>query len=138
MPVAARTVAVYLHRAVNGAWEVLLLRRRRERGPNRWVAAGGVVEHGESVEEAARREVVEETGLDVGSTVFSLECGYRFERDGREFEEQAFAAVAPAGWEPTLDPAEHDGYAWFALPAAAEKIAWPENRVALDALARLL
>ncbi|MHB1243197.1 MAG: NUDIX domain-containing protein [Gaiellaceae bacterium] len=135
---AARTVAVYLHRAADDAWEVLLLRRKLERGPHRWVAAGGVVEHGESVEEAARREVFEETGRDIGSTVFSLECGYRFERDGRVFEERAFAAVAPAGWEPTLDRAEHDGYAWFALPAAAEKIAWPENRVALDALARLL
>ena len=117
---------------------MLLLRRNSERGPHRWVPAGGKVEAGESERDAAAREVLEETGLDVGTTIFPLDCSYAFERDGRTFEEEAFAAPAPAGWEPLLDPVEHDGYAWFSLDDAARRLAWPENRVALAALAERL
>lgn len=100
--------------------------------------AGGKADRGESARDAAVREVLEETGLDVRETIFPLECRYRFERDARAFEEEAFGALAPAGWEPRLDPVEHDAYAWVSLADAARRIAWPENRVALDALATLL
>ena len=115
-----------------------MLRRNPGRGPHRWVPVGGRVEEGEEAPAAAVREVTEETGLDVQSSIFALECGYAFERDGRAFEEEAFAARVPGGWEPVLDPAEHDGYAWTSLAVAARRIAWPENRAALDALARRL
>lgn len=132
------TVATYLHRADGEGWEVLLLRRRSERGPHRWVAAGGKVEVGENTHDAALREILEETGLDVRATIFPLDCRYRFERAGRVFEEEAFAAPVLAGWEPLTDPVEHDGHAWFSLADAARHIAWPENRVALTALAARL
>ena len=117
---------------------MLLLRRNSERGLHRWVPAGGRVEPGESVRDAAVREVLEETGRDVGATIFPLDCRYRFERDGRAFEEEAFAASAPAGWEPLLDPVEHDSTSWFSLAETTRRIAWPENRVALVALAARL
>lgn len=115
-----------------------MLRRNSERGPHRWVPAGGRVEGGENVQDAAVREVLEETGLDVRLTIFPVECRYGFERDGRAFDEEAFAARVPAGWEPLIDSAEHDGYSWTSVAAAARRIAWPENRVALDALAERL
>jgi 8-oxo-dGTP diphosphatase len=37
--------------------------------PNQWAMPGGKIEEGESPEEAARREVWEETGLDAGAIV---------------------------------------------------------------------
>lgn len=113
---------------------MLLLHRNAERGPHRWVAVGGRVEAGESPEGAAVREVAEETGLDVEETIFPLDCGYVFERDGRTFREETLAALAPEHWEPRLDPSEHDGCAWFPLAEASERLAWPENRAALAAL----
>jgi len=49
--------------ACNG--KILLVKRRGEPGKGRWSIPGGIVELGETVEEAVIREVKEETGLDV-------------------------------------------------------------------------
>jgi mutator protein MutT len=48
--------------------EILLVRRGHEPGRGKWSIPGGSVEWGETLEEAVRREVLEETGLavDVG------------------------------------------------------------------------
>jgi ADP-ribose pyrophosphatase YjhB (NUDIX family) len=45
--------------------DIVLVRRSIEPGFNRWVLPGGFAEQGETVPEAARRETLEETGLDV-------------------------------------------------------------------------
>jgi len=44
---------------------VLLVKRDIERGYGRWTFPGGFVERGEKAEAAAKREVLEETGLEV-------------------------------------------------------------------------
>ena len=55
------TVLVYaLHEG-----EVLLMHRNKEPNLGLWIAPGGKVEVGESPHEAARREMAEETGLEV-------------------------------------------------------------------------
>lgn len=56
---------------------VLLVRRANEPSRGLWSIPGGRVEAGESAEEAARREVREETGLDVevGTLVGTVDLG---------------------------------------------------------------
>lgn len=44
---------------------ILLIRRDREPARGRWTFPGGAVELGESLDEAVRREALEETGLQV-------------------------------------------------------------------------
>jgi ADP-ribose pyrophosphatase YjhB (NUDIX family) len=44
---------------------LLLVRRGRPPAVGRWSIPGGRVEHGETITEAVRREVAEETGVDV-------------------------------------------------------------------------
>jgi len=50
---------------VRGVDEVLLIRRGQEPLKGEWSLPGGAVELGETLEEAVRREVLEETGLAV-------------------------------------------------------------------------
>jgi 8-oxo-dGTP pyrophosphatase MutT (NUDIX family) len=51
--------------------------------PGCWAGFGGAVEEGESTEQALRREVLEETGLEIGNATF-LACETDHEGDGRE------------------------------------------------------
>jgi 8-oxo-dGTP pyrophosphatase MutT (NUDIX family) len=50
---------------VDASERVLLIHERLEDGSTHWLTPGGGVEDGEHPREAARRETVEETGLDV-------------------------------------------------------------------------
>lgn len=51
--------------------KLLLAKRSRAPNPDTWAMPGGVVEVGETLEEAARREVQEETGLILNKIVFN-------------------------------------------------------------------
>ncbi|MCH8983258.1 MAG: NUDIX hydrolase [Acidobacteria bacterium] len=55
--------------------KILLIKRRNEPGKGLWAVPGGKVEYGETLRDAAVREVKEETGLDivVGPLIWSGE-----------------------------------------------------------------
>lgn len=71
------SVAVFI---VNGQGELLVGRRAKEPAKGTLDLPGGFTEYGETVEEAVRREVKEETGLDVreGKYLFSLPNVYPY------------------------------------------------------------
>jgi 8-oxo-dGTP diphosphatase len=63
-PRPALTVDVAVFRGEAGEREVLLVKRGEEPYRGRWALPGGFVEEGETLLSAARRELLEETGLD--------------------------------------------------------------------------
>jgi 8-oxo-dGTP diphosphatase len=96
---------------------VLLGRRRGAHGEGYYAAPGGHIEFGESFEQAARREVREETGLEIADLKLLSVGNYVFKReDGeRHYIDVDFVCEAPAG-EPLLaEPEKCDGWDWYDL-----------------------
>ena len=61
----ALTVDVAVFRGEPGAREVLLIERASEPFAHSWALPGGFVDEGETLDAAARRELAEETGLEL-------------------------------------------------------------------------
>lgn len=96
---------------LNDADEVLLCRRTDGEG---WAFPGGGVEEGESAEDAARREVAEETKLDYRDPVYHWT---RRVKDGVDFT--TFVGRVKDSFKPKLNH-EHDAARWVKRSDAAE------------------
>jgi lipoyl(octanoyl) transferase len=135
-------VLIYIRRRrTPDSAEYLLLRRTAARGGFWQGVTGGVEEH-ESLAQAARREVVEETGYQQFTSFLPLNFRYRFPLDRERWghlyapevetiiEECFGAEVGLDQGEPVLDPSEHDQHLWLGAQQALALLTWPENREA--------
>ncbi|CAM5763650.1 NUDIX hydrolase [Labrys miyagiensis] len=132
-PILAASVAIFRD------GRVLLGERARSPGQGLFSLPGGVVELGETLEEAARREVREETGLDVDIVGFVRhnEVVYR-DKDGvvhRHFVIAVFAARSPEG-EPEVSE-ETLAFRW-ADPATLDGLPVTDRLAEIVAAARAL
>lgn len=103
--------------------EVLLLRRSLcdELRPGECDFPGGGVEDNETPEKAARREVFEEAGIDLGSTALQLVLDETMQNSlGIEVSKKLFVAKLDHKPEVKLRPEEHDSYAWQLVIDALE------------------
>jgi 8-oxo-dGTP pyrophosphatase MutT (NUDIX family) len=135
-----REAGVFVHRAAR-----LLVLRRIEDGY--WHIVAGVVEPKETFEEAARRELSEEVGLqtdlvDLEHAVSypitdELRSQYGYPADVSQVTVRHYAAEAPEGWEPRLNE-EHDIYRWSTVDEAVTLFHWPETREAARTVGKRL
>jgi 8-oxo-dGTP pyrophosphatase MutT (NUDIX family) len=98
----------------------------------------GSIEPGERPEDAARREVQEETGLTV-ERLYSITVNpFYVQSRGTIQVAVVFAAIVDSNTPITLGE-EHDTATWRTPAAAAKNFAWPRSReamwMALDILA---
>jgi 8-oxo-dGTP diphosphatase len=102
---------------------VLLIKRAQEPGKGLWSVPGGSVQPGETLEAAAAREALEETGLQVsiGPELWSLRIPTG---DGRTYEIHDFAAVVMGGTMTAGDDA--DEVRWVD-PSELESLALTDN-----------
>ena len=136
-------VAVFVTRRSGS--EVLVVHRSPAQGGYWHVVAGGV-EPGETVTEAAERELREETGLlaKAGPGVEVIEYVYplteepadrrnQYDQSVAQVEVTCFQVTAPDEWEPELDW-EHDGHRWCEPDEAFTMLRWPATAQALRRL----
>jgi 8-oxo-dGTP pyrophosphatase MutT (NUDIX family) len=110
------------------ARECLLLVRRSDNGS--WGPPGGMMEPGETLEETARRETHEETGLVVGVMqmlgVFSgPELYYRYPNGDEVYNVTAAYVTGDVSGEIQVDPAEHTEMGYFELERLPEPVSPP-------------
>ena len=115
--------------------EILLIRRGREPYKGSWALPGGFVDVGERVEDAVRRELVEETGLK-GDVVDLLGVYSDPTRDPRGHTVSVVFVLKVAGIVQVDDLDDADEARWFDLDALPE-LAFDHARIAADAKAWL-
>lgn len=117
----------------NSSFEVLLIRKRKS---SFWTLPKGHLEEGEGEEDAAVREVQEETGCFPRLGPRLGEISFTYERDGRLFEEHAaFYLMEGKGEGPRSAEEEVEEVRWFDL-SQAFRLLFYENEQRILALAR--
>jgi dATP pyrophosphohydrolase len=123
--------------------QVLLLRRRQP--PDFWQSVTGSLRWGaESPEQAARRELLEETGLRAGAELQATGVQNRFvilpawraryAPDVTHNLEHVFRLCLAAPTAIQLHPSEHTEYGWFSRDEALARASSSTNRAAIRAL----
>ena len=98
---------------------VLLGKRRGSHGDGTWAPPGGHLEFGETVDECARREVREETGLELAAIREGPWTNDVFEREAKHYVTLFVLAGCPVGEPEIREPMKCEGWQWFpwdALP----------------------
>jgi dATP pyrophosphohydrolase len=121
----------------NDRGEVLLLRRVEP--PVLWQSVTGSLEWDEAPTEAARRELREETGLEVvvrdcgRQNRFPIRPEWRPRYDPRVSENVESVFVARVAGRPAvrINPGEHDAFLWLSRQEAAERVFSWTNRDAI-------
>jgi dihydroneopterin triphosphate diphosphatase len=132
-------------------WEpkLLMMRRIRSRG-GFWQGITGAPLPHERDDEAAIREVQEETGFDVTRELIRLGVEYEYaitpavgrsrgyHPETRAIHVASFAAEITRDLDPILDPNEHDEFVWCSYEQAHALLDWPTERDALEGRRRAL
>ena len=137
-PVEVGVVDVLVFRPAAKGWLVLTLQRAKDtRCPGTWEIVHGKVEPGEKLEQAARRELVEETGL-VPVRLLSITIhGFYLVPRGTVQLAAVFAAIVAPEAPLTLGD-EHTRHAWLTPSQARRRLSWPHEKRVLDDARQLL
>ena len=132
------TVDVYLIAPDPAGWGVLTLQRAQgTRCPTAWETVHGRIEPGESPEQAAVREVREETGLEMRRLYNVIVQPFYLHKLATVELAVVFAAFVNRDDPITLGE-EHVRSEWLSPDAALERFVWPRERQALRDVLQLL
>ncbi len=93
---------------------LLLVRRQGEHGAGSWSTPGGHLDFGETPEDCAARETLEETGISVSNVAFVAITNDIFPDDEKHYVTVWMAAKADAGEAAIHDASEIAQVGWFA------------------------
>jgi bis(5'-nucleosidyl)-tetraphosphatase len=98
-----------------------------------WDFPKGAVERGETEEQAARREIFEETGLRVEGFIPGLrkEIEYYYRRQDRTAHKRVIFFLARAGETRVRISHEHSGYEWLNFERAMGRLTFGNARAVL-------
>jgi len=128
-----------VYRPADEGFEVALAARRTRRGELAWGLAKGAIEPGESDEDAALREVLEETGLEAEIEADLGEIRYFYVWDGVRVRKRVhFFLMRLTGGDISQHDAEMEEVRWFAVRTAIKRAAYRGERDVIKRAADLL
>jgi 8-oxo-dGTP pyrophosphatase MutT (NUDIX family) len=129
--IVAGVVEVYVIRPNNGDWRVLTLKRGADtKRPNSWETVYGKIDAGDRPEQAAVREVEEETGLEI-EALYNLTVSSFYLHESQTVQLAiAFTAFVADDSAVTLGE-EHQEYEWLSVDEASGRFTWPRAAHAL-------
>jgi 8-oxo-dGTP pyrophosphatase MutT (NUDIX family) len=132
------TIDVYVIRPLAAGWRVLVMQRALDtRCPTAWETVHGRLEPGEEPEDAAVREVREETGLVIDRLYNVTVQPFYLHRTHIVQLAVVFAAFVGEPAEVVTGP-EHTHAEWLNVDDARARFQWPRERAALDEIISLL
>ncbi len=120
---------------VNGQGEALMVRRSRDPGKGKWGLPGGFIDPGESAEQAAVREVREETGLNITKLRFLMTLPNQYRHRGviAPVIDLFFEARPETHDAVSLAKNELDDFEWtWPSEKHLENMAFRSNRLAVE------
>ena len=105
--------------------KVLLLRRAGSHGAGTWSLPGGHLEHGETWEACARREVEEETGLRIQGIRFVGATNDVFSKEGKHYVTLFVQTEAIEGEPEIKEPHKATDMGWFSWESLPEELFLP-------------
>ena len=92
---------------------ILLGKRKGSHGAGTWSAPGGHLEYGESIENCAAREVLEETGIRIRDLRYGPFTNNVFESEQKHYVTVFVLAKRESGIVETKEPEKCEGWEWF-------------------------
>lgn len=94
--------------------KVLLLQRKNAHGEGAWCFPGGHLEFGEEIEDCARRETEEETGVKVDNLIFAGLTNDIFEKENKHYITVFMLCDWQSGEAQIKEPEKCSAQGWFA------------------------
>ena len=117
----------------NNRNEILLGKRKGSHGEFTWGPPGGHLEFGESFEECAAREVLEETGLEIKNSTFLVVTNDFFQKENKHYISIFMKADYPEG-QTIKNNESHktEEWKWFSLKVLPENLFLPLEQLVSD------
>lgn len=128
-----------VYRRENDAIDLALAARRTRRGQLAWGLAKGAIERGESDEQAAVREVLEETGLRAEVEADLGDIRYFYVWEGVRVRKRVhFFLMRATGGDVADHDSEMEDVRWFPMRTAIKRAAYKGEREVIERAAKRL
>lgn len=116
---------------VNDKKETLLLKRGAESRNQAgfWSKPGGTVEFGEKIEDAIKREIKEELGVEIELIEFLGFTNHIMKEENQHWLSISYLARITKGEPKNLEPEKHDEIRWFKFDNLPEKLAQTTSEI---------
>lgn len=111
--------------------KILLGRRIANHNKDTWQSTGGHLEFGESFEECARREILEETGLQVKNIRQITVTNDIFPKDNKHYVTIFMACEYESGTPQALEPNKCAEWRWFDKNKLPDNLFLPYHKILL-------